>query len=125
MTTSAHAPMHEAPDATSRAALAKRLDDVGWGLFLLVTGGFWLFGDGLPEGTWMTTIGVVLLALAGVRYHAGIAQNALTLILGILALAGGVAGLARVSLPLLELSFVAVGAYLVLKALRQKGQRAA
>ena len=122
MTTSAHAPTREEPETTHRAAFAKRLDDIGWGLFLLVTGGFWLVGDRLPEGTWMTTVGVLLVALGGVRYRAGIRQNVVALILGILAIAGGIAGLTHARLPLLELSFVAVGAYLVLKPLIRPGQ---
>lgn len=113
MTTSAHADTRPQP---RRADLAKRLDDTGWGLFLLVTGAFWLFGNRLPEGTWLTIVGVLLLALNGVRHRAGIHLSALTLILGVLALAGGLAELTRVRLPLLELSFVLVGLYLVARA---------
>ena len=113
MTTSAQVLTH--PNAL-RTGVAKRLDDVGWGLFLLLTGGFWLFGDGLPEGTWLTSVGVLLLALNGVRHRAGIHLSPVTLILGVLAFAGGLAELTRVRLPLVELSFVSVGVYLVLKA---------
>ena len=121
-TTSAHAPTHEEPETTRRAAFANRLDDIGWGLFLLVTGGFWLVGDRLPGGAWLTTIGAMLLALGAVRHRAGIRQNVVTLVLGILAVAGGIADLSHASLPLLQLSLVAVGAYLVLKPLFRKSR---
>ena len=114
MTTSAQ--VHTRPDAL-RAGIAKRIDDIGWGLFLLVTGGFWLFGEGLPDGTWLTSVGALLLVLNGVRHRAGVHLSAVTLILGVLAFAGGLAELSFVRLPLLELSFVSVGLYLVAKAL--------
>lgn len=120
MTTTAHA---GAPGMPGHAGLAKRLDDVGWGLFLLVTGGFWLFGDGLHQGTWLTSVGILLLALDAVRHRVGIRPSAVTLILGILALAGGLAELTRVRLPLLELSFVSVGLYLVVKAFSGRAGR--
>lgn len=114
MTTSAH--MGTRPGMPGHAGLATRIDDIGWGLILLVTGGFWLFGEGLPEGTWLMSVGVLLLALNGVRHRAGIHLSAVTLILGVLALAGRLAELTRVRLPLLELSLISVGLHLVVKA---------
>lgn len=114
MTMTAHAGAR--PEAPVRTGLAKRLDDIGWGLFLLVTGGFWLFGDGFPQGTWLMAVGMLLLALDAVRHRLGVRPSAVTLILGVLALAGGLAELTHVRLPLIELSFVAVGLYLVVKA---------
>lgn len=114
MTTSAH--VETRPERARRDDLTRRLDDIGWGLFLLVTGAFWIFGEHLPDGTWLTSVGVLLLALNAVRHRMGIHLSVVTLILGALALAGGLAELTHVRLPLLELSFVSVGIYLVIKA---------
>ena len=113
MSTPVHAHPHPAPDATRRDAAARRLDYLGWGLFLLVTGAFWSFGARVHEGAWLTTVGALLLLVAAARFRAGIRQNTALLILGGLALAGGAAGLAHATLPLVALVLVAFGVYLV------------
>jgi hypothetical protein len=103
-----------------RADFGRRLDGIGWGLFLLMTGLLWLVpSDRVPPGTWLIGTGALLLGLNAVRHLNGLAINVLTAALGALALAGGFADLGGLELPLLAISLVAVGAAVLFKALRE------
>jgi hypothetical protein len=101
---------------------AKSLDDIGWGLFLLMTGALWLFASAVPSGAWLVGTGILLLALNAVRYLRGMELNVFTLVLGGLALAGGLAELAQVRIPLLALALVAVGLALLVRPLLRAGR---
>jgi len=47
-----------------KMALDKRLDALGWGLFLIMIGGLWLAPEGwVPEGTWLIGTGIIILGL--------------------------------------------------------------
>lgn len=120
MATSPHA--HPTVPAPSDRGLGARLDDIGWGVFLLMTGVLWLFAYAVPSGTWLVGTGLLLLALNGVRYLKGLALHGFTLVLGLLALAGGLADLANVRLPLLALAFVAFGILLLVKPFTKRNR---
>lgn len=75
-----------------------------------------------PSGTWLIGTGLLLLALNAVRHVKGLALNTFTVVLGILALAGGLADLADVKLPLLALAFVAFGVLLLVKPFAGRGR---
>lgn len=112
-------PARAGPDAW-QTSFGRRLDGVGWGLFLLMTGILWLLpGDRVPPGAWLIGTGALLLGLNAVRYLKGLAISVLTVALGVLALAGGLADLGGVKLPLLAISLVAVGAVVLFRALRE------
>lgn len=116
MSTQAHPypPTHHERDA----ALDHRLDDIGWGLFLVLLGGLWLLPQGwVPDGTWLIGTGVLLLALNAVRRAYGIPVHGIGVLLGALALLAGLAALAHVSAPLIPAFLVVVGAWIVLKPL--------
>jgi len=102
-----------------KGALNKRLESVGWALFLIMIGGMWMFPEErVPEGTWMIGAGVILLALNGVRSLAGIRVSKTSMILGVVALALGVAGLLGLSVPyLLPIALVVIGMLIILKPL--------
>lgn len=109
---SQHAPSIE----HGHSDVARRLDDIGWGLFLLMTGALWLMPTGsVPDGTWLIGTGVLLLGLALVRYARGLGFGALTTVLGVLALAGGVAEMRGAQLPLFAIAFVVLGAAFLLR----------
>lgn len=113
-------PARAGPDAWQTTTFARRLDGVGWGLFLLMTGILWLLPDDrVPPGAWLIGTGTLLLGLNAVRYLKGVAISVLTVALGVLALAGGLADLGGVRLPLLAISLVAVGAVVLFRALRE------
>ena len=116
--TSSLSPTRVAPDLR-HSALARRLDGVGWGLFLLMTGVLWLLPSAsVPPGTWLIGTGLILLGLSSVRYLKGYGVNVLTAALGALALAGGLADFGGVELPLLAIALVAVGAIVLVRTLR-------
>jgi hypothetical protein len=102
----------DSPERTS----ATRLEDFAWAVFLIMTGALWLMPvDRVPEGTWLIGTGVVLLGLNAARYFVGVAISGFTLLLGALALAGGVAELLGVQLPLMAVALIAFGASILLK----------
>jgi hypothetical protein len=105
-------PATESSERTS----ARRFEEFAWAAFLIMTGALWLMPvDRVPEGTWLIGTGVVLLGLNGARYFAGAAVNGFTLLLGALALAGGVAELLGVELPLIAVALIVFGASILLK----------
>lgn len=113
-----HDPAPAGQDA-QKAGLNKRLEDVGWGVFLIMIGGIWLVPkEWVPEGTWLLGTGLLLLALNAVRYANGIAINGFTAVLGLLALAAGVGDLFGVRLPLFAICLLVFGASLLLRAAR-------
>lgn len=101
-----------------RTTLGKVLDDVGWGLLLLMTGGIWLLpAERVPPGAWLIGAGLIVVTLHVVRYLNGLRVNLLITALGVLALAGGLAEMSGMQLPLLAICLVVLGAALVLRPL--------
>ncbi len=101
--------------------LNKRLETVGWGLFLIMLGGLWLVpGQMIPAGTWLIGAGLIMLGLNAARYLAGIKPSGFTLVLGILAILSGTADFLHVELPLLPILLILVGANILLKPLFEK-----
>ena len=101
-----------------RPPLAHRLDEIGWGLLLLLTGVIWLLPErGVPHGVWLLGAGVILLGMTAVRYLNKIPVSLFTIILGIIAFAAGLSAMAGVSLPLFSLFLIVAGAAIVLRPL--------
>ncbi len=102
-------------------ALDKRLDAVGWALFLIMIGGLWLAPDGaIPEGTWLIGTGVIILGLMVVRYINSIKVNGFWLMLGIVALAFGISSVFGLNIPVLPILIIIIGLNIILKPLLQK-----
>jgi len=79
----------QAQDA-EKAALNKRLEGVGWGLFLIMLGGFALVPhDLVPKGLWSIGVGVIMLGLNAARYLYHIKMSGFTTVLGVIALISG------------------------------------
>jgi hypothetical protein len=58
----------ERVDFSEAPGLEKNLDDIGWGIFLIMIGALCLVPkDLVPEGTWLMGTGLLLLTLNGVR----------------------------------------------------------
>ncbi len=99
-----------------KAALNKRLESVGWGLFLIMAGGFALVPDEtIPKGLWSIGIGIIMLGLNAARYYYKIRMSGFTTFLGILALLGGLAELLGFTKLDAALLLILLGAYLLLK----------
>ncbi len=106
-----------------KAALNKRLESIGWGLFLIMLGGFALVPDeSVPKGLWSIGVGVIMLGLNAARYANKIKMSGFTTVLGILALLGGVAELLGFTSLEGGLLLIILGAYLLLKPWFEKRQ---
>jgi len=103
------------------AGLNRRLEEVAWGVFLIMIGIIWLVPAGkLPEHTWLVGAGVIILGLNLARYLKGLGVSAFTTVLGATALAGGVAGLYGIDVPLLAVLPILIGAQIIVRPLMRK-----
>jgi hypothetical protein len=106
-----------------KAALNKRLESAGWGLFLVMLGGFALVPDEtIPKGVWSIGVGLIMLGLNAARYYYKIRMSGFTTFLGILSLIGGMAELAGWTSLEGGLLLILLGAYLLLKPWFEKQQ---
>ena len=72
--------------------LNKRLEESGWGFFLLMTGTLMLLpSEFVPEGTWLIGAGLIQLGLNGIRYLNDIKVSRFTITLGFAAIVFGLA----------------------------------
>ena len=109
--------------ATAEQSLNKRLEAIGWGLFLILLGGIWLAPKGtIPEGTWLIGVGLILVGLNIARALNNIRANGFTTTLGILALvlggaqlAGSILGMAF-DLPVIAITLIVFGAIMLARA---------
>jgi hypothetical protein len=92
--------------------LTHRLDVLGWGIFFLMTGVLMLFPS-LPDGTWLVSLGLLLLGLAAVRVALGLAFEWFGVILGASALLAGLGTLAGIYIPVFALFLMACGLALI------------
>ena len=104
-----------------KSTLNKRLETIGWALFLIMIGSIWLVPkERVPEGTWLIGTGVIMLGLNAARYFNGIRMSGFTIVLGILALAFGVSDFFAVNLPFFPILLILIGARILLKPLIEK-----
>ena len=99
-------------------ALDKRLDAIGWGLFLVMVGGLWLMPEGwVPEGAWLVGAGVIILGLNAVRYLNNIKVSGFWNFLGALALLSGITTFLGVDLPVFPILLILFGAGIIINIL--------
>lgn len=111
---------HRPEAARHGTELDRLLDEIGWGVFLLMTGLLWLVPRVVPSGTWLVGTGILLLVLNAVRSAKGLAIHTFTLVLGLLALAGGLADMANVTIPFFALALVAFGVLLIARPMMKR-----
>ena len=117
-----HAPGSQVGDAgqTSKAALNKRLETVGWALFLIMIGGIGLVPkEQVNGGVWLVGVGLIMLGLNVARYINGIKTSSGTIVLGALALISGIGNLLGLDLPVFAILLILIGANLLLRQLFQ------
>ena len=103
--------------------LNKRLEAVGWGLMLIMLGGFgFVPNDLVSKGVWSIGVGLILLGLNVARYFFKIKMSGFTTVLGVISLIGGV--LQLLGMRTLEggILLIILGAYLILKPWFDKRQ---
>jgi hypothetical protein len=100
----------------SKQALNKRLEAIGWGLFLIIIGALWLFPAGsVPEGTWLIAAGLIMLGVNSVRYLNGIKMHWASVLLGLLAVLFGVGEFVGLNLPFVAFLLIVFGAGIILR----------
>lgn len=104
------------PQTQEKIALNKRLETIGWGLFLVMLGGFSLVpNDVIAKGFWSIGVGIIMLGLNVARYFYHIRLSGFTTFLGIISLVSGVAQLYGVTALEGAVLLIILGAYLILK----------
>ncbi len=99
-----------------KQSLNKRLETIGWGLFLIMIGGLALVpNDHVPAGAWLIGTGLIFLGLNAARMIAGLRASSFTIVLGILALLSGLGDFFRLELPLFPILLILIGASIILK----------
>jgi len=107
------------PDESRQRDLNKRLETVGWGLFLIMLGGFALVKD-VPEGTWLIGAGLIMLGLNAVRLLLGIRASWFTLVLGTIALLAGLSSVLGVDIPVGPLLIILIGLAIIVRAFQPR-----
>jgi intracellular septation protein A len=99
-----------------KAALNKRLENIGWGLFLIMLGGFALVpAQTIPKGIWSIGVGVIMLGLNAARYFNGIRMSGFTTFLGVISLVSGILELFGNVQIEGAIFLIILGAYLLVK----------
>ena len=106
-----------------KVALNKRLEAAGWGLFLIMLGGFILVPHEIvAKGLWSIGVGVIMLGLNVARYFFKIKLSGFTTVLGIIALISGIMQLLGMQTLEGAILLIILGAYLILKPWFDKQQ---
>jgi len=107
------------PEDARKKDLNHRLETVGWGLFLIMLGGFALV-RGVPEGTWLIGAGLIMLGLNAVRLMVGIRASWFTLIIGTIALLSGLGSVYGIDIPVGPLLIILIGLAIVVRAFQPR-----
>ena len=106
---------------TPQAQLDRRLNDIGWGLLLMLTGALWLLPPAdVPRGAWFFGVAAILLGINVLRYARHIAVSAFSLTLGVAAFVAAVSQMWRQDPPLVAIFLLAIGVSLVARPLVTK-----
>jgi hypothetical protein len=100
-----------------------RLDAVGWGLFLLMTGSV-LLVPGLPDGSWLAGLGTILLGLGAVRAKLGMPVSMFGVIIAAGLVASGAGTMAGLAVPWFAPLLILCGLALVANALVRRPRQA-
>jgi hypothetical protein len=103
---------------TDHIQFDRRLNDIGWGLLLMLTGVVWLLPPAsVPRGAWFFGVAVILIGVNVARYLKHIALNAFSLTLGVAAFVAAISQIWRQDAPLVAIFLLAIGASLVARPL--------
>lgn len=106
-----------------KAARNKQMETVGWGMFLIMLGGFALVPEStISKGWWSIGVGLIFLGLNAARYMNGIRMSGFTTFIGILSLIGGFIQLLGWRSMDGAFFLIILGAYLILKPWFDKRQ---
>lgn len=102
----------------SKANLNKRLEDSGWGFFLLMIGTLLLLpSEFVPQGAWLIGAGLIMLGLNGIRYLNKISVSRFTTVLGFVSVIVGLASFWGLRPPLFAIFLSLVGLSIIVRSL--------
>lgn len=102
----------------NKSDLNKRLEDSGWGFFLLMMGTLLLLpSEFVPQGAWLIGAGVIMLALNCIRSMNGISPSRFTVGLGIVSLLLGLASFFGLKAPFFAIFLALIGLSIIVRAL--------
>jgi hypothetical protein len=103
---------------TDSQATGKRLDNVGWAVFFILTGALWLIPESqVPSGTWFIGVGLLLLGLNAVRRMSNLPVSGFGTVLGVLALGAGISAFLSVEVPIVAIGSILLGLGLLAREL--------
>ena len=109
------------PEETGRAGLDRQLEEIAWGILLIIIGLLWSLPIGiLPPDAWLIGPALIILGLNLARFLNRLRVNPFMTVLALIALAAGVGGIYGVHLPLLPLLPILVGAQLLVRPLMRR-----
>lgn len=107
--------------AEQKSGLEKRLDAIGWGLFLIMIGGLWLAPERMiPDRAWLIGTGIIIIGVSLAKYLHKLKVSGFWVFLGILAVGSGLSDLFALDLPVFPIILVIFGAGLILKTFLEK-----
>jgi hypothetical protein len=111
-------------ETTMSKELGKRLEEIAWALFLIMSGALWLAPKGwIPEGTWLAGFGLILLGLNAARRLYGLKVEGFGLVVGLAAFAAGIGRMLGRDLPFVAILLILVGLAMTIKAVVPAGKR--
>lgn len=100
----------------AQAKINKRLENMAWGFFLIMLGGFAMIPDEtIPKGSWSIGVGLIMLGLNLARYLNQIKMSGFTTFLGALSLISGITQLFGVHDLEGPFLLIILGAYFLIK----------
>lgn len=104
--------------ARNKVDLQKRIEESGWGFFLLMIGILLVLPtEFVPRGAWLVGAGIIMLALNCVRFLNNVGVSRFTVVLGLLAVVAGLTGFFSVTLPLLPGLLALIGLSIIVKSM--------
>jgi hypothetical protein len=114
----------KAGEASEPGKLGKRLEEIAWALFLIMTGALWLAPKAwAPEGTWLAGLGLILLGLNAARRLNGLNVQGFGIAVGAAALVAGIGRITGLKLPILAIFLIVLGAIMIIKTMFGREKR--
>ena len=102
---------------------SRTLTTLAWGLFFILVGGAWIYGETyhIDTGTIIAIgVGLILVGLNLARSSIGVRMSKFSLALGILALLIGLARYSGLKVDIVPLIIILIGLFIVAEAIARK-----
>lgn len=108
-------------DAKEKGGIEKRLDAIGWALFLIMIGCLLLIPEEqVPDGTWLIGAGIIIIGLQLIRRSNNLKISGFWLFVGLLALGAGISDFYAVEIPVFPILLIIFGASILFDPLRKR-----